>query len=216
MESKDDIISKIAAEIQLHVENEGSGHDWWHIYRVWQTAKHIAKEDKLDTFIVETAALLHDIADWKENNLDSDVGGVKTREFLLKYALSPAEIDQISDIVANISFKGIETAAQKLTSLEGRAVWDADKLDAIGAIGIIRCFTFGGKKGMPIHDPKSEADARAFGKRLSNTSIDHFYEKLLLLKDLMFTNTGKKLALGRHRYMEEFLERFYKEWEGEA
>lgn len=213
--NKESIISELEAHIKEISLNEGSGHDWWHIYRVWKTAKTIASEDQLDTFVVEVAALLHDIADWKENNLDSSVGVVKAKELLSSYDIDANSLAHILSIIENISFKGISERETKLTTAEGKAVWDADKLDAIGAIGIIRCFTFGGKKGIPIHDPQSNANASEFGARLSHTSIDHFYEKLLLLKDLMHTATGKRLAEERHRFMETFLQRFYKEWEGE-
>lgn len=212
----DKIISQIAERVKQQFLNEGSGHDWWHIYRVWQTAKTIAEKDNLNSTVVEIAALLHDIADWKENNLDSSLGGKRVHEILSSYKVSDEDVKHIASIVENISFKGISDKDSKLTTEEGKAVWDADKLDAIGAIGIIRCFTFGGKKGIPIHEPNSNADAREFGKRLSNTSIDHFYEKLLLLKDMMYTKTGKELAVERHNYMLTFLDRFYKEWEGKS
>lgn len=131
-----------------------------------------------------------------------------------QYDILPRDVEHIIDIVNNISFKGISYTESKLTTDEGKAVWDADKLDAIGAIGIIRCFTFGGQKGLPIHEPESISNANKFGKRLSKTSINHFYEKLLLLKDMMHTKTGKKLAKERHNFMLQFLDRFYKEWEG--
>lgn len=188
---KNQVIEQVSEIVKSKFVSEGSGHDWWHIYRVWQTAKTIAERDNLNSFVVEIAALLHDVADWKENDLDSSKGRSVAKEMLSKYSISEDELEQILVIIDNISFKGISNTDVTLLSSEGKAVWDADKLDAIGAIGIIRCFTFGGKKGLPIHEPSERADANEFGKRLSNTSINHFYEKLLLLKDLMFTKLEK-------------------------
>ena len=215
--NQQEIIQHIAEELKQEFSNEASGHDWWHILRVWNNAKHIASDEKADLFIVELGALLHDIADWKFHKGDESIGPAKATALLKKYNVEESIIDQVCEIIKHISFKGA-AVENKLTSLEGKIVQDADRLDAIGAIGIARAFAYGGFMKRSMHNPSEAAredkDKESYFKNQS-TTINHFYEKLLLLKDRMNTVSGKKLAEDRHRYMKEYLERFYKEWNGE-
>lgn len=216
---KKSVVKKISQEVQEKFEHESSGHDWWHIYRVWQLAQNIGKKEKADMFVVELAALLHDIDDWKNNEGDSSVGAKVAASMLRKYQVAEEAIDQIVDIIMNISFKGVTDKQSKMVSIEGKVVQDADRLDAIGAIGIGRTFTYGGSKGNLMYDPGVQADPEKYGTshgKGSSTTINHFYEKLLLISSLMHTKTAKKMAKGRHKFMEQFLSRFYKEWNGEA
>jgi len=215
--SDGELISKTAAFIQEKFKNEGSGHDWFHIARVWRLAKHIAhNEMQADVLIVELGALLHDIADWKFNNGDMEVGAKAARQWLLKQKADEAVIKKVEDIVRSVSFKA-EGETLELPSLEAKIVFDADKIDAIGAIGIARAFAFGGHKNRLLYDPAVKPIKNmTFEQRLDaeTHTINHFYEKLLLLKDLMQTKTGRRLAERRHKFMENFLKEFYAEWEG--
>jgi len=211
------IIAAVADRLKTDFANESTGHDWFHIERVWKNAKLICEKEGGDLFITELAALLHDIADHKfvEN---ADEEAAKRIDELLKPLGVPADlIDKVITIVQHSSFKGgIEN---KMTLKEGFIIQDADRLDAIGAIGIARTFAFGGKFGSllyhPYIPPATFKTAEEYRKSRSHT-INHFYEKLLLLKDKMNTETGKKLAAERHRFMEEFLNQFYREWNGTA
>lgn len=212
-------IIKTADHVRQTLQGEGSGHDWWHVYRVWQMAKHIAKkETRAITFVVELAALLHDIADWKFNGGDESVGPKKATEWLTKMKVETAVIEHVANIILTMSYKGAKVSTP-MTTLEGQIVQDADRLDAIGAIGIARTFAFGGHRNRPMYDPDTKPtmheNAEAY-KSSSETghTINHFYEKLLLLKDRMNTNTAKELAVARTKYMDEFLRKFYAEWEG--
>lgn len=210
------IIDKTAKYVESKLSGEGSGHDWWHVYRVWKNAIHIGKGEKADMFIVELAALLHDIADWKFTGGDETVGPKLAREWLEKLNVDEKIITHVCEIIENISFKGAGVK-NKIKTLEGRVVQDADRLDAIGAMGIARCFAYGGHKGREIHNPNIKPILHGTSeeyKKSSSPSINHFYEKLLLLKDLMNTKTGKQIAQARHKYMEEYLKQFYAEWEG--
>lgn len=211
------VINKTAKFIKDKLFGEGSGHDWWHILRVWEIAKRIGKEEKADLFIVELGALLHDIADWKfQEGNDETVGAMLAKEWLESLNVEPAIISHVTSIVKSSSFKGAGVK-DNLDTLEGKIVQDADRLDAIGAIGIARCFAYGGSKGRQIYDPEVKPEMHQsfeqYKKNLSS-SINHFYEKLLLLKDRMNTKTGKKLANDRHTYMEGYLKEFFAEWEG--
>jgi uncharacterized protein len=198
------------------LSGEGSGHDWWHVYRVWRMARRIGRAEGADLLVVELAALLHDIADWKSHGGDSTVGPKMAREWLVSLGLDQAVIEHICQIVADISFKGAGVE-QPVLSLEGKVVQDADRLDAMGAIGIARAFAYGGAKGRLIYDPDMKPiqhrTAEAFLKS-DGTTINHFYEKLLLLKDRMNTTTGRAMAEERHQFMEEYLRQFFEEWEG--
>jgi len=210
------VVARTADHVRRACEHEGSGHDWWHIARVRRLACRIGRAEKADLLIVELASLLHDIADWKFHGGDLTAGAVMTREWLASMKLDPAVVEPVCEIVAGISFKGAEVATPELT-LEGCVVQDADRLDAIGAIGIARAFAYGGHRGRVLHDPdlapqrhrtaQSYLDSRG-------TTVNHFYEKLLLLKDRMHTPTARRMAEKRHAYMLSFLERFYAEWEG--
>ena len=197
---------------------EGSGHDWWHILRVWSSAKHIAEKEQANRFVVELAALLHDIADWKFNDGDDKAGGKAAKEWLLSLKVDEDIIDQVVNIIDNISFKGADVE-NKIRTIEGKIVQDADRLDAIGAIGIGRTFSYGGHKGREMYNPETKilmAKNFAEYKLAGQTTINHFYEKLLLLKDRMNTKTAKRMAKGRHKFMERFLKEFFDEWKGKT
>lgn len=210
------LIDRTAEHVKGKLSGDDTGHDWWHVCRVWRMAKRIGGAEKADLLIVELAALLHDIADWKAYGGDSTVGPELAREWLVSLELDPIVIEHVCQIVADISFKGADVKQPRL-SLEGKIVQDADRLDAIGAIGIARAFAYGGAKGRLIYDPAIKpAEHRTVEAYLQSngTTINHFYEKLLLLKDRMNTATGRAIAEERHRIMEEFLRWFYEEWEG--
>ena len=202
-----DLIDRTAAHVQEVLSGDGTGHDWWHVHRVWKTAQRIGKEEKADLLVVELAALLHDIADWKLNDGDSSVGPRMAKEWLDSQGVESSISEHVCQIIAGISFKGAGVEQPPL-SLEGQVVQDADRLDAMGAIGIARAFAYGGSKGRMIYDPAAKPTehrtAEAFLKN-DGTTINHFYEKLLLLKDRMNTATGKAIAEERHRFMEDYL-----------
>jgi len=213
------IIDRTKAFIEQKFRGEGSGHDWWHMYRVWQLAKHIAKSEAgSDLLVVELAALLHDIADWKFTDGDDEAGPREARKWLEDQQVDESVIEKVEYIVRYISFKG-GTNTHKMSTLEGKIVQDADRLDAIGAVGIARTFAFGGAFNRAMYDPdqkpqnfESFAEFKASIK--TGTTVNHFYEKLLLLKDGMHTKTGKELARHRHEFMKAYLSEFYDEWEG--
>jgi uncharacterized protein len=213
---KESIIQKTAEHVKKQMMGEGTGHDWWHVYRVWKTAKHIGKEEKADLFIVELAALLHDLADWKLYKGD-DLKPI--RDWLETLEIDKETADRVCEIVKNVSFKGAGVRSEITKTKEGMVVQDADRLDAIGAIGIARALAYGGHKGREIHNPDIKpVEHKTFEEYKSSkgTTINHFYEKLLLLKDRMKTGTGKNMAEERHAFMESYLKEFYKEWEGNA
>ncbi len=204
---------KFAREV---LEGEGTGHDFFHVERVAKLASYIAHQEKAgDIFIIQLAALLHDIADWKFNNADENIGSKKAREFLLSQNAPNEIIDEVEFIVKNISFKG-GTNKIKMRSIEGKIVQDADRLDALGAIGIGRTFAYGGFKQREMYNPKIKPgkykDLKSYAKA-KNTTINHFYEKLLLLPNQMNTKTGKTIAKKREKFMKEFLTEFYLEWD---
>lgn len=208
------IIEKTKEFVKAKLEGEGSGHDWWHIVRVFNNAMDIARKEKplyegnIDIFVVELGALLHDIADHKFGHTDADRKEIITN-FLLELGVQDEIIDHVVYIANNISFKGGKNK-HKMETIEGEIVQDADRLDAIGAIGIGRTFAYGGYKKRVMYDPDCNLDIKDKGD-----TISHFYEKLLLLKEKMNTKTGYKKAQNRHRVMEEFLENFHSEWNGE-
>jgi uncharacterized protein len=210
------IIDAIAAEVRKSLENENSGHDWWHVYRVWRMAQYLSKQESADMFVIELAALLHDIADWKFHDGDDTVGSKIARQLLVKYDVSKNVIAHVCDIIATTSFKGAGVKTEMKT-IEGGVVQDADRLDAIGAIGIGRAFAYGGHKNRLMYDPSVKPvlhQSKDEYYRNENSTINHFYEKLLLLKDRMNTGAAKKIAEERHRFMEVYLDRFFQEWEG--
>ena len=213
---------KIILKTRLHVEkelaNDGSGHDWWHIYRVWSLAKKMAQTENADLTIVELSALLHDIADWKFHNGDDSIGPKLAEQFLVENQVERRVIDPVIEIITSISYKGAGVPTP-MNTLEGKVVQDADRLDAIGALGIARTFAYGGHKNRLIYHPEEKPVLhQSFEdyKKNQGHTINHFYEKLLLLKDRMNTASGKRLAEARHHFMQAYLDQFYKEWDGNA
>lgn len=214
--NKKQIIANTVIFVKRTLENAEGGHDWFHILRVWNNAKLIAKTEKVNLFVVELGALLHDIADSKFHNGNETIGPKKARAFLLSQQVDEPTIAHIENIIENISFKG-GNFEQKFTSSELKVIQDADRLDAIGAIGIARAFNYGGFKNRALYNPEIKPNlnqTKAEYKNSKAPTINHFYEKLLLLKDKMNTATGKKLAEERHKFMEYFLQQFYSEWKG--
>ncbi|MEX0723245.1 MAG: HD domain-containing protein [Gracilimonas sp.] len=209
-----EILSKTEEYVRSQLEGEGSGHDWWHIHRVRNTALKLGKAEKADLFIVELAALLHDIADHKFHDGNEEIGPAMARKWLQDLETEQPIIDHICEIIRDVSFKGAEVETPMKT-IEGKVVQDADRLDAIGAIGIARAFAYGGHKGRELHNPNIPVENHASFetyKKSTGPTINHFYEKLFLLKDRMNTNAGRKLAKERHQFMEEFVEKFLNEW----
>lgn len=214
--NKEEIIIATAAFVKKELKGAEGGHDWWHIERVWNNARLISQSENVNIFIVELAALLHDIADAKFNDGDENAGPEKAKKFLETILVEKEIITHVENIISNISFKG-GNFSQQFQSPELNVVQDADRLDALGAIGIARAFNYGGFKNREMYNPSEppnlQMDKEAY-KKSSAPTINHFYEKLLLLKDRMNTETGRQIAEERHRFMEIFLEQFYKEWEG--
>lgn len=211
-----DLIDKTILFVKEKLENAEGGHDWFHIERVYKNALLIAKEEECDLIVVQLGALLHDIADSKFHDGDETVGPRTARIFLEAENVEESTIQHVIRIIENISFKG-GNFEKKFNSKELEIVQDADRLDAIGAIGIARCFNYGGFKNRALYNPAIEPKMDMTKEEYKNSAsptINHFYEKLLLLKDKMNTGTGKKIALERHHYMENFLSQFYAEWEG--
>jgi len=209
------VISNTIEFVKERLKGDSSGHDWWHIHRVVTLSRKIQASEGGNLFIIELAALLHDVADWKFNNSEQE-GIDLISNWLEKQQVEKAVINDVLKIIQNISYKG-EGEKNNMISLEGKIVQDADRLDAIGAIGIARTFAFGGYKGNEMHNPDEKPinDMKFDQYKKSNgTTINHFYEKLLLLKDRMNTETGRKMANSRHLFMQQYLERFYKEWKG--
>ncbi len=211
-----EIIEVTKTFVQKKLTNAEGGHDWFHILRVFNNAKLISKNENADGFIVALGALLHDIADSKFHEGDETVGPKIAREFLFKQNVDSTIIEHVVNIIENISFKG-GNEAQKFRSPELDVIQDADRLDAIGAIGIARCFNYGGFKDRTLFDPEIKPNLNMTKEEYKNSNsptINHFYEKLLLLKDKMNTKTGKQIAANRHQFMELYLEQFYAEWDG--
>lgn len=211
-----EILQKTAQYVEEKLAGEGSGHDWWHIVRVRQMAERLALEEGADSFICQMAALVHDLADEKIAGSE-EVGLAEVRDLLTRLGVSDQQLKDILAIIQGISYKG-GTLRDYPLSLEGKIVQDADRLDAIGAIGIARTMAFSGNKQRLIHDPNVAVRKQmTLEEYRSNqgTAISHFYEKLLKLKDLMNTETAKTLAQGRHDFLELYLEQFYAEWEAE-
>ena len=194
---------------------DSSGHDWWHTERVWHMACRLADAEGADRQTVEMAALLHDVDDEK---LSPETARDKrwARTFLEGEGVPEAEIGRIVHIIGQVSYRGSDSVIPD--SIEGKCVQDADRLDAIGAVGIARTFAFGGSRGRPLWDPDEapREDVNAANYRAGGCTVNHFYEKLLRLKDMMNTETARRIAEGRHRVMEDFLRTFFAEWRGEA
>jgi uncharacterized protein len=214
---KEHIIQKAAEYIRQEFQDDSSGHDWWHIYRVWRNALAICEQEKGNLFVVELAALLHDLDDWKFNE-GGDESPRKAKAWMESCGVDSQIIEQVCEIIINISYKGAGVE-NKMKSLEGLIVQDADRLDAIGAVGIGRAFAYGGYMNRMMYDPDSPPQMHATFEEYKNSksaTINHFYEKLLLLKDMMSTSTAKKMAEERHEVMLRFLNQFMKEWEGKG
>lgn len=210
-------IEKTIDFVKKELQNAEAGHDWWHIERVWKTSKTIAKEENVDLEVVEFAALLHDIADAKFHGGDEEIGPRIAGEFLKSIEVEETIINHVRQIIRNMSFKS-SLGEINFTSPEMLVVQDADRLDAIGAIGIARAFNYGGFKNRELYNPEIKPDiniSKEAYKKSTAPTINHFYEKLLLLKDKMNTTTGKKIATQRHQFMEQYLQQFYAEWNGE-
>lgn len=210
------IISNTKNFVKKTLENAEGGHDWFHIWRVYKNAQHIAKTESVNSFVVELAALLHDIADAKFHNGDENLGAQKTEKFLTQQDLDSEILMHVVKIVQNVSFKGGHNNSD-FDSKELQVVQDADRLDAIGAIGIARAFNYGGFKNRKIYDPEvspTTYETTEAYRRSDAPTINHFYEKLLLLKDQMHTTSARKIAEERHEFMKNFLAQFYAEWDG--
>jgi uncharacterized protein len=209
-----DQVRSTAFFVKEQLAHAEGGHDWFHIERVWKLSKKIAEGEQADQLTVELSALLHDIADSKFHDGDETQGPEIARRFLTQLGVSRSVIEHVVLIIENISFKG-GNEEKTFSSKELAIVQDADRLDAIGAIGIARAFNYGGFKNRALHDPDIKPNLQMSKdeyKRSSAPTINHFYEKLLLLKDRMNTETGKNMALVRHEFLESYLEQFYREW----
>lgn len=209
----EEVIQKSEAFVKQSFDSSEGGHDWWHTWRVWRLSIKIALKEEANIFITSLGALFHDIADPKFHDGDEEKGVKITREFLSGLQVEQDVIASVEDIIRRVSFKGgLPDPLAK--SPELKCVQDADRLDAMGAVGIARAFSYGGYKGRKIHDPEQDAQKYSSAdeyRKSKSPTINHFYEKLLLLKDLMNTKTGKKLAKKRHKFMKVFLNEFFDE-----
>jgi uncharacterized protein len=212
------VIARTESFVRERFEGEASGHDWWHVYRVWRTAVAIGKIEQVDLDVVELAALLHDVADAKFHAGDEEIGSRTAAAWLRSLDVDEPTVRHVARIIRDMSFKeaGVEPP---LLTREGMVVQDADRLDALGAIGIARAFAYGGLRGRVLYDPElapaMHASVEAYRSHQGST-INHFYEKLLLLKDRMHTDAGREIASERHGYMECFVRAFLAEWHGVA
>jgi uncharacterized protein len=215
--TEEKIIENTISFVKKTLENAEGGHDWFHIERVYKNSILIAKKENVNSLIVKLGALLHDIADSKFYDGDETLGPKVAREFLFSQNVDSTVIEHVVKIIENISFKG-GNITRKFTSDELNVVQDADRLDAIGAIGIARCFNYGGFKNRQLYNPEIIPNLKMSKEEYKSSpspTINHFYEKLLLLKDKMNTETGLRIAKDRHEYMLVFLNQFYTEWNGE-
>lgn len=209
-----DIVTRTEARVRELLADDASGHDWWHVERVRRLALRLAADEGADPLVVELAALLHDVADWKLTG-DEYAGAHHAREWLRGLGQPPELVEHVARIVGTISFKGAGVQTP-MGTIEGRVVQDADRLDALGAIGIARAFAFGGSHGRPLHDPGSPPrlhSTREEYRTAGGATLNHFHEKLLLLRDRMNTGAGRRLAAARHAYMEQYVARFLEEWD---
>ena len=215
--SNENIVNKTILFVKEKLKNAEGGHDWFHIERVFKNAVSISDNEVCDVTVVKLGALLHDIADSKFHNGDETVGPKIAREFLESENVDEVTIQHVINIIENVSFKGGNTE-KAFSSIELNIVQDADRLDAMGAIGIARTFNYGGFKNRPLYNTKIAPNLRMSKEEYKNSespTLNHFYEKLLLLKDKMNTETAKQIAQGRHQFMMTFLSQFYAEWDGE-
>lgn len=214
----EDLVARVAAHVRQALSGESTGHDWWHVYRVWRTAERLGREEGADELVVALAALVHDLGDAKLTGFEPTPANHPARPLLEGMETPAPVVDHVVNIACDLSFKGAGVPTP-MPTVEGRVVQDADRLDALGAIGIARAFAYGGSRGRPLYTPgeapvlhqslRDYRDSRA-------STINHFHEKLLLLRERMNTPSGRRLAEARHAYLETFLEEFHREWEGEA
>lgn len=213
--NKKEIINKVGKYLEKNFKNESSGHDYYHSLRVRKIAEKIAKKEGGDLFVIELGALLHDIADWKFYGGTNEIGIKKAKILLKDLGTDEDTINRVCYIIDNISFKGAGVR-NRMKTIEGKIVQDADRLDALGAIGIARTFTTGASRGRILYNPEIsiKKEVLDFSKIDSYSSIHHFYDKVLKLKSLINTDTGKKIAKERHKFVELFLKEFFAEWKG--
>lgn len=210
-------IRKTVSFVKERLSQEGTGHDWWHIERVWNNAKFINKKEKADQFIIDLAVLLHDVGDRKVIGQKEDDYTI-AEDFLRKNNIDDDVVGDVMFIIKNMSFSSSLSKKRNDVSKEFQVVQDADRLDALGAIGIARLFAYGGSRQRPLYDPTRKAqkiNTKANYRKPNSSSFHHFYEKILLLKDLMNTKTAASIATKRHRYIEAYMKEFLLEWEGE-
>jgi len=215
--TNNDIIETTKNYVRATLKDAEGGHDWFHTLRVYHNAILISKGENVDALVVALGALLHDIADSKFHDGDDTIGPKMAREFLFKNNVDSLVIEHVINIIENISFNKSLEEGEKFTSPELDVVQDADRLDAIGAIGIARCFNYGGFKNRALFDPSIKPNMNMTKKEYKTSTaptINHFYEKLLLLSDKMNTKTGRRIASDRHKFMEQYLDQFYAEWDG--
>ncbi|HYJ80780.1 MAG TPA: HD domain-containing protein [Longimicrobiaceae bacterium] len=211
-----EVLGRTESFVRERLAGEGTGHDWWHVHRVRRAALRLAGEEGADPYLVELGALLHDVADHKFHGGDETAGPRVSREWLESLGVDEEVVDRVCAIVAGVSFKGAGVPTPMDTA-EGRVVQDADRLDALGAVGIARAFAYGGSRGRPLYDPAEAPtahDSFAAYRSSAASTLNHFHEKLFLLQGRMQTAAGRRLAGERHRYMEAFVARFLREWEG--
>lgn len=212
------VVAQTQAFVRDQLDGEASGHDWWHVHRVWRTAAEIGREEGADLYVVQLAALLHDVADAKFHDGDEEIGPRTAAVWLRSLDVDDQTIEHVAEIIRGVSFIGAGIPTPMRTR-EGMVVQDADRLDALGAIGIARAFAFGGFRGRVLHDPEVSPVMHATVEEyrsLRGSTINHFSEKLLLLKDGMHTESARRIANERHRFMERFLSKFSAEWDGQA
>jgi uncharacterized protein len=213
------LVARVSRSVRRAMEGDGTGHDWWHVWRVWQTADRLAKtEPRADRTVVSLGALLHDLGDWKFHGGDEEAAPREAARLLKRFKAGAALIVRVQQVCREISYKGAGVA-DRPTSIESRIVQDADRLDAIGAIGVARAFAYGGAKNRLLYDPGVKPVMhRSFAayKKSKGHTINHFHEKLLLLKDRLHTKGARRLAKERHAVLVGFLKRFHAEWDGRA
>lgn len=215
---RDSVVARTQTYVCERLKGEASGHDWWHVHRVWRTAVEIGSEEGADLFVVQLAALLHDIADAKFHDGDEEIGSRTAADWLRSLDVDEPTIAHVSQIIRDMSFKGAGVPTP-MSTREGMVVQDADRLDALGAIGIARAFAYGGSRGQVLHDPNSSPVMHATVAEYRShrgSTLNHVFEKLLLLKDRMNTESARRIASERHQFMEHYLRQFEAEWDGRA
>lgn len=214
LETEQSVVNQTVIYVRETLASDATGHDWWHIQRVWQMAKHLAEHEPVNQFVVQLAALLHDIADWKFHQGDDKASADKAQQWLVSLGVATPLIQQVTSIINEVTYRGANVS-QTVSSLESQIVQDADRLDALGAIGIGRAFAYGGHKGRAMYDPEIKPvfhESFEAYKNHNGTTINHFHEKLFLLKDRLHTKTAKQIAEKRHQFMEQYIETFLTEW----